>query len=325
MATRAQKVRLSIFIIISGALLAGFFLFLVGNRILNRMDTYYIVYENISVHGLELGAAVKFHGVQVGRVVNLRVRDTASVEVEIEVQKGTPIKRDTEAIMTLVGITGLKFVELIGGTEDSELLPPDGTIVAGSSILDTISGQAEIMIAKLEQVLINLNDMTGPETTDALQHALTQVGNVSAQVNLILEENQVQFTHAVSSMDTLITQFSRTAEKIDVTVAELNRIVVSSELETTLANIGSITGSLRAQMDTLQAKGTMSDFAELVNNTNQMVVHYDLLSVQVRDDILRSMSNLEEALDNLRVVTDIIRENPSVLIRGRQTTEDRFE
>lgn len=324
MATRAQKVRLSIFIIASGVVFAGFFLFLVGNRILHRMDTYYIVYQDISVHGLELGAAVKYHGVQVGRVVNLRVRSTAAVEVEVEVEKGTPIKTDTEAILTLVGITGLKFVELIGGSEQSALLPPGGTIVAGSSVLDTITGQAEVMIAKLEQVLINLNAMTGPETTAALQQALTAVGNVSSQVDTLLADNSAQFTHAVSSLDTLISQFQVTSVKIDETATELHRIVTTGNLENTLDDIGSIAGTLQAQLDTLQAKGTMSDFADLVNNTNQMVVHYDLLSLQVRDDILRSMSNLEEALDNLRVVTDIIRENPSVLLRGRQNTEDRF-
>ena len=71
MATKAQKVRLSIFLILSSTVLLVFFLVLVGKRILKRMDPYYIVYEGISVTGLEPGAAVKYHGVQVGRVADL--------------------------------------------------------------------------------------------------------------------------------------------------------------------------------------------------------------------------------------------------------------
>ena len=53
MATKSQKVRLSIFLITSSSILILFFILLVGNRLLQRMDTYYVVYEDISVTGLE--------------------------------------------------------------------------------------------------------------------------------------------------------------------------------------------------------------------------------------------------------------------------------
>ena len=106
MATKVQKIRLSIFLIVSSTVLLGFFIMLVGHRILTRMDTYYIEYRDISVTGLEPGSAVKYHGVQVGRVSSLAVKNAATIIVEIEVKKGTPIKKDTEAIMSLVGITG---------------------------------------------------------------------------------------------------------------------------------------------------------------------------------------------------------------------------
>ncbi len=165
MATKAQKIRLSVFLIISSTILLLFFIILVGNRMLKRMDTYNIIYEDISVTGLELGAAVKFHGVQVGRVAGLAVKGVASIIVEIEVERGTPIKKNTEAILSIVGITGLKFVELLGVTEESDQLPIGGTIIAGQSSFEIISGSAEIIMAKLEQVLNNLNEMTGPETT----------------------------------------------------------------------------------------------------------------------------------------------------------------
>ena len=82
MATKAQKVRLSIFLILSTSILLIFFLVLVGSRILKRMDPYNIVYEGISVTGLEPGAAVKYHGVQVGRVTDLSLRDAASIRVD---------------------------------------------------------------------------------------------------------------------------------------------------------------------------------------------------------------------------------------------------
>ena len=55
MATKAQKIRLSVFLIISSIILLSFFLVLVGSRIMRRMDPYYIVYEGMTVTGLEPG------------------------------------------------------------------------------------------------------------------------------------------------------------------------------------------------------------------------------------------------------------------------------
>lgn len=325
MATKAQKVRLSVFLIISGTILLVFFVVLVGSRLLKRMDWYVIEYKDISVTGLEPGAAVKYHGVQVGRVTALSLKDAATVLVEIEVERGTPIKEDSEAILTMVGITGLKFVEIIGGTEDSDILEVGGTIVAGESVFETISGRAEVILAKLEQVLNNLNIMLSPKTTESLQNALASINDMSEQVNLLLTDNREHITNSITHLDTLMGRLSAAAYDVTKTAEAVNAIVNSEEISIAVSNFRSITDRIRTQLDSLRLAETMDDFRTFVNNTNSMVMHTDLIVLRVRDDILRSMSNLEEALDNLREATDVIRDNPAVLLRGRQTSGDRIE
>jgi len=325
MATRAQKVRLSIFLIASSTLLLTFFIILIGNRLLKRMDWYYIEYKDISVTGLEPGAAVKYHGVQVGRVAALSVKDVATIQVQIEVEKGTPIKENTEATLTIVGITGLKFVELSGGSEDAPDLPIGGTIVAGESVFETISGRAEIILAKLEQVLNNLNVMLNEETTVALRNALQSVNDVAEEVDGLIKDNREHLAFSAAKLDTLMISFASTADNIDRTTATLNDLVQSGKIDSVVTNIAFITRRIRTQLDSLRLAETMADIRTLVNNSNQMVTHTDLIVVRARDDILQSMRSLEEALDNLREATDVIRDNPSVLIRGRQTSGDRIE
>ncbi|MBT4484750.1 MAG: MCE family protein [Candidatus Latescibacteria bacterium] len=325
MATRTQKVRLSIFLIVSSTLLLGFFLTLVGHRLLTQMDTYYIEYKDISVTGLEPGSAVKYHGVQVGRISDLAVKDVATIIVAIEVERGTPIKKDTEATMQLVGITGLKYIELIGGSLESEILSVGGTIVAGESVFETISGRAEIMIGKLEQVLNNLNLMLSPQTTESLQNALNSINDMTTQANLLLSENREHFSGAVTHLDTLIKKLSTTVDNVNDSVTSVNTIIKSEEITTAISNISSITARFRTQIDSLRLTETMSDFRTLVKNSNDMVVHTDLIVLRARDDILNSMGNLEQALENLRDATDVIRDNPSVLLRGRSTSADLVE
>lgn len=325
MATRAQKVRLSVFLIASSAVLLILFIVLVGNRIMKRMDWYTIEYQDISVTGLEPGAAVKYHGVQVGRVRNLSLKDAATVLVEIEVKRGTPIKKDSEALLTLVGITGLKFVEIIGGSVTAENLEVGGTIKAGASMFDTISGKAEVILGKLEQVLNNINHMLSPETTAAIQNVLVSVDSLTTGVNDFIAYNRTHLDHSVSNLDTLITRLSLASDHVNSTAETIDRLVRSDDVKTSVANVRAITGRVRTELDSMRLTETMSDIRTLAKNSNEMVVHTDLIVLRTRDDIMRSMSNLEEALDNLREATDIIRDDPSVLLRGRQTSGDRVE
>ncbi len=318
MATKAQKVRLSIFLIISSSVLLLFFIILVGNRLLKRMDIYYIVYEDISVTGLEPGAAVKFRGVQVGRVSGLKVKDAASIIIEIEVEQDTPIKKDTEAILTLVGITGLKFIELTGGSVESEPLPVGSNITAGQSLFENISGYAEIILGKLEQVLNNINLMTGPETAGAINDAIHSLASISSEIDTLLRDNR-------PTLELVIDNLASTTEKVDSTMTVINNMIQSEKIQNAVSNIDHITETLRTQIDSLRLAETSRDLLDLLENTNKMVVNYDLLATRARDDILGSLRNLDETLDNLREAADVIRENPSVLIRGRRTTGDRLE
>ena len=318
MATKAQKVRLSIFLIISSSVLLLFFIILVGNRLLKRMDIYYIVYEDISVTGLEPGAAVKFRGVQVGRVSGLAVKDAASIIIEIEVEQDTPIKKDTEAILTLVGITGLKFIELTGGSVESESLPVGSNITAGQSLFENISGYAEIILGKLERVLNNINLMTGPETAGAINDAIHSLASISSEIDTLLRDNR-------PTLELVIDNLASTTEKVDSTMTVINNMIQSEKIQNAVSNIDHITETLRTQIDSLRLAETSRDLLDLLENTNKMVVNYDLLAIRARDDILGSLRNLDETLDNLREAADVIRENPSVLIRGRTTTGDRLE
>ncbi|MBN1291854.1 MAG: MCE family protein [Candidatus Latescibacteria bacterium] len=325
MATKAQKVRLSIFLIASSVILLIFFLVLVGSRLFRKMDPYHVVYEGISVTGLEPGAAVKYHGVQVGRVTGLSVKDVGSIQVDIQVEHDTPIKTDTKATVEVVGITGLKYVELSGGSPDSDFLEIGNTIGAGQSLFDTITGSAEVILAKLELVLNNLNVMLGPETTVSLQNALDSVSRVTSNMDTLLTDNRLSLTNSMAHLDTVMIQLAVSSKQISEIMTSINSIMQSNELKNTVSNVNHISERLKTQLDSLNIAETNNELRDLLANTNQMVVHYDLIGLRARNDILNSLSNLEEALNNLREATDVIRENPSVLLRGRQTTGDRIE
>lgn len=325
MATRAQKVRLAVFLIASVTVFIVFFVILVGGKYLRQKDTYFIMYRDISITGLEPGATVKLNGVPVGRVTGLSVETAAAVKVVIEVSRKTPIKTDTKAVLNFIGVTGLKYVELVGGTERAQTLSPGGTIRAGQSLIDALSGQANAIVSKIELAINNINRITGPENNLALNTALTSIAGVAAQLDTLFQFKRPDIVHALGVMDSLMIQLYATSRKADATVNTLDALLHSSDLQTTLANSHRITDTVRTQLDSLKLVEVTNDLRTLIENTNTMVTHYDLLVVRGRDDILKALRNMEEAVDNLLEATDIIRENPSVLIRGRPTANERVE
>ena len=128
MATRAQKVRLALFFLIALSALGLFLAAVIGTRLLGKRDLYTIEFTGTPVSGLNKGAAVKYLGYNVGRIEDIFISadDVNTVVVEISVEQRSAenaIRVDTEARMASLGITGLKYIELFGGSNDAAKLP----------------------------------------------------------------------------------------------------------------------------------------------------------------------------------------------------------
>src|SRR5215510_12307991 len=98
-------------VLLAGALFVYWYSDSREHRDYNRYEVYF----EGSVSGLERGAAVRYLGVGVGRVVNMRVdpRDPSRVQVIVDIDSSTPISDKTVAELSLQGVTGLLFIDLL--------------------------------------------------------------------------------------------------------------------------------------------------------------------------------------------------------------------
>src|SRR5262249_2952509 len=147
MTSKAQSVRVGLFAAVTLALVAVVVIVFGGLRLWEKTDRYRIVFES-SVIGLSPGAEVSLNGVKVGRVDGLGVApsDLREVTIAIRVDRGTPIRTDTRAILMYAGITGLKVIDLRGGTSAAPPLPPGGQIAVGETLLDKLEARAEVIM-----------------------------------------------------------------------------------------------------------------------------------------------------------------------------------
>jgi phospholipid/cholesterol/gamma-HCH transport system substrate-binding protein len=86
-----------------------------------RKEEYYTLVANIKkTDELKVGAAVRFSGMDVGRISKMELLPDYSVDVSMEIGRGVEIPEDSVAAIYTDGIMGAKYVAVIaGGSEDT--------------------------------------------------------------------------------------------------------------------------------------------------------------------------------------------------------------
>jgi len=138
-------------LVLAAALVAGVLWLAAGFGSQQAMDRYQAVIEE-SVAGLNVDAPVKYLGVDVGKVVRIRIDPQNSQQVRLHflIERGTPIKEDSEAVLKTQGLTGIAYVELSGGSADSKPL-----VAGADGVAPTIPFRPSLS-ARLENVLTNV-------------------------------------------------------------------------------------------------------------------------------------------------------------------------
>jgi phospholipid/cholesterol/gamma-HCH transport system substrate-binding protein len=96
------------------AVMAALFVYWYSDSGDQRNYTRYEIYFDGSVSGLSEGGQVRYLGVDVGRVVRIRLDRRAADRVQViaDIDSSAPISEQTLAELSLQGVTGLLFIDL---------------------------------------------------------------------------------------------------------------------------------------------------------------------------------------------------------------------
>ena len=201
METNARHVLIGLFTLLvgGGALLFALWL---GRSSLDSGSKDYEVVFNEAVSGLSQGSPVQYSGIKVGDVVRLRLdpKNPSKVLARIRVASETPIKQDTEAKLTLAGITGTAFIQLSGGSPDSPPLEARGPgkvaqIIAEPSPISRLLSNGKDLISNINDLLTNANRMFSPENAERLSLTLEHLQQTTGAVAQQREELRQTIVH----------------------------------------------------------------------------------------------------------------------------------
>jgi phospholipid/cholesterol/gamma-HCH transport system substrate-binding protein len=215
----------------------------------------YEVYFEGSVSGLERSAPVRYLGVDVGRVYNMRIdpRDSSRVQVLVEIDSSAPVSDKTVAELSLQGVTGLLYMDLIQDTGTRRLTKPvpsekypvirsarSSFDVLLASLPDLVGLASDVAdraarmlsdknIASVSNALASIDKATAtlPQTlrevetlVAELRDAATQVRSVAEQANGVIGKAGPEVTSAMVRVNEVARNLSSASERLDKLVEE---------------------------------------------------------------------------------------------------------
>ncbi|MBN2035393.1 MAG: MCE family protein [Chitinispirillaceae bacterium] len=298
--SKAERARLGLFLVAGAVVLGTFFSISLGLKLAQTAKTYYAFFEGESLSGLEQGATVKYTGVPIGKVdkISYQPDDLSKVKVILKVQSDFPIKTDMHATTGLIGITGLKYIEILGGTSEAPLLKSGSEIPTRVSMFGAISGKVEAIVAKVELLINNLNQLSNPDSLKSLRVMLDNVAAITGDARTMTADMTPKINAMTGSASQLVEKADRIAADVKKFTGTLDSAFSAGKIARTLGFVDSAAIALKVVAENMA-----------------------LLVRQSREDFTVTMQNLREATESANQLAKMLEENPSLLIKGEPQKE----
>lgn len=263
METRAHHVAVGAFVLLL-LIAAAAFVIWISKFSAEAEYVRYDILINDDVTGLQVDGPVRFRGVVVGRVLEIKIdpTDPSLVRVTIEIAKGTPIHIDAVASLEPQGITGVLYVLLKGGSQQSAMMTetdqePYPIIRAEPGKFAAILASAPELIDAAKQLIARVELLFNDENQAAIAGTLANLSLLTSS----LAENREGLTRLVDSGTAAADEIQSLAAELN---AQLGTITEATKLaQQDLHNVSESFRAAAAEVTQLVAdnRGPINDFA----------------------------------------------------------------
>lgn len=259
----------------------------------------YLVYMNESVAGLSKNAPVKYNGVDEGVVsdIELNLANPQQVILTLKIKPEVPITVTTEAVLTEQGITGIAYIGLRGGGD--------------APLLKIRPGEKYPVIRSAPSFLVRV------DTT--LQKLTDNIDKISKSVTQILsKKNLAHFGDILENVNKISATLAKNSDNIDASIKSM-RVFMKNSANAS-KQFPKLMDDIRRSADSLH---TMTQkITATTKNINSTFKHGDVAVQSISNQLLPqaydTLQSMQTIADNLKVLTQELKKNPSIIIRGKK-------
>jgi phospholipid/cholesterol/gamma-HCH transport system substrate-binding protein len=302
MENRAHAIATGLFIIVFVTALVAAAIWFSGNT---AKEDIYLLVSKSSVSGLNPEAAVRYRGLQVGRVekILLDPQQHRTILVRILVDSGTPITQGTYAELAYQGLTGLAYIQLDDdGTAPTPLqTSPEAParIEMRTSLLQEVEASAPLLLARINMLTERMSNIFDDENLKHVKDLLANIEQVSARLVML----QDKLDPTIAALPSVVTNTRGVLEKADTLLIDLSTLTAELQQQVmTFDRVAASAEKVAASAEKIGAAG------EAVGDEvrSSALPKFDRLL----DDLSRTSKNLD------RLLTDIER-RPQSLVFGK--------
>ncbi len=214
------------------------------------------VYFSGSVTGLNEGSTVRYLGVNVGKVARIRLDPRAADRVLalVDLDKATPVTKDTLAKLTMQGLTGLVVIDLSQAPKNAASISPE-VPSQGYPVIRSMPSDFDLFVSGLPELVADATRVTRRLNTLLGDDNLAAVRAMAANLRAATEP----LPGATRDAARLVAEFRAAVAEAHGAASSARRLVSGAEPEvgSTLARLSEAATNLAAisrRLDALLAR-----------------------------------------------------------------------
>jgi len=229
--------------------------------------------------GLDKNASVRYSGIRIGRVSDMRVIPElgGKVELTLSIYEDAVIKEDVKVSIKTQGLVGKKYVSLEGGSPEAKPLKAGAVLNGESSLkIEDLTKMGLEIADKLKHIAGNLDRLLGdPALSKSIKGAVLNVREVTENMKGVV----------------------------------LNVKEVTEDLKVMTSGKEEVAQSLKSMPELLKKLDASAvNLEEITDKTDKLVG-------ENRKNVDETIENMKEITNNLKELTDDVKKHPWKLIR----------
>lgn len=276
----------------------------------------YATYFDESVQGLQLDSAVKYRGVEVGRVEKIRVApDNTLIEVIMKIDLKGEIAREDVAQLKAAGITGIVFVELSRKDPKEPDLSPKITFASRHPVISSKPSDIKQLLTGIDNVIQGFKKVDTQGISDQVKSTLKVLESTVAGLNSVVAS--VERTLGEGKLEETVAEVRNTLLKLQSFISNVEKELQALNLGKTGTNIESTTARLDKIMNSGEVETILSEAKGAAKKVNQLAEGLDKRSLEITNNIKATSENLKRASESLEMLIERVYANPSDLLYGQ--------
>ena len=282
------------------ALIGALFVYWYSDSREHKSYQRYEIYFDGSVSGLDRGAAVRYLGVNVGRVVDMRVdpQDSSRVQVIADIDSTAPISTETVAELSLQGVTGLLYIDLLKVRDNRQLIPAVPSqkypvIRSARSGFDVFLASLPEVVAAAGKVIDRAGRLLNDQNLESLSHSFANIEKATAGLPDTLRQ-----------VNSLVLDLRNATKELTATADSTHQVIQAAGPEI----VAAVQHARTAADHLSEASGRLD---QIIEDNRQDVRSFTREGLP---DLERFIREGRAAAQDIRELSRSLRENPSQLL-----------